>query len=441
MSNGPNGPFLNGETLRQLGLLPYQVKWLSEPNRFKIALWSRQTGKDHTAAAEAVIDCYLRDGAHWLIVAASERQAVETMRKVEAWVSKVRFLFGTRIGFGNLPKVTINKREAWFPTGSRITALPSKPSTIRGFSANLILTEFAFHDDPQKLWEAVFPMLTHAPKGGEKKLRVITTPNGQGTFFHDLWEKWAFYKQKITLHEAREQGLPVDTELLRRGLGNDEAWAQEYECQFTDAASVLLPYELIQSCIQPEASQTSSIDELSRTPCELFLGIDVGRRHDLTVCWVLERSGGKLCTREVLTLKGMPFPDQLAQLAPRVRLARKTCLDATGMGIGLGDTLQQEFGSRVELCSFTSALKEDLFPRVRSAFERGLLAVPNSKTVIEDLHSVQRIVTREGRVTYRAGGSPDGHSDRCTALALALRAADTAPVSVRPKLIGEPMRL
>jgi phage FluMu gp28-like protein len=48
--------------------------------------------------------------------------------------------------------------------------------------------------------------------------------------------------------------------------------------------------------------------------------------------------------------------------------------------------------------------------------------VPISRLVREDLHSVNRVTTASGGVTYRAPHSADGHADRCTALALALRA-------------------
>ena len=38
-----------------LELLPYQEDFAANTARFKIGLWARQTGKDHTATAEAVI--------------------------------------------------------------------------------------------------------------------------------------------------------------------------------------------------------------------------------------------------------------------------------------------------------------------------------------------------------------------------------------------------
>jgi phage FluMu gp28-like protein len=116
----------------------------------------------------------------------------------------------------------------------------------------------------------------------------------------------------------------------------------------------------------------------------------------------------------------------------RLRAARRVCVDYTGAGIGLGDELvkrfqewnpeQDQFG-KVELVTFTAAKKLELFPALRVAFEKRAVRVPVSRAIREDLHSLQRITTPTGNVTYRAPHSDDGHADRCTALALCLRAA------------------
>jgi phage FluMu gp28-like protein len=80
---------------------------------------------------------------------------------------------------------------------------------------------------------------------------------------------------------------------------------------------------------------------------------------------------------------------------------------------------------KIELCQFTTQLKGELFPRLRSALERKELLIPASREIREDLHSIQRVVSTNGQITYRSSQSGDGHSDRCTALALALRAASS----------------
>src|SRR4051812_49236663 len=66
-------------------LLDYQRPWMKDHSRFKIGLWARQTGKDMIAAAEATLDCLTHPGTVWAIVAAGERQALESFRKAREW--------------------------------------------------------------------------------------------------------------------------------------------------------------------------------------------------------------------------------------------------------------------------------------------------------------------------------------------------------------------
>ena len=75
----------------RLRLLPYQSAFAANPSRFKIGLWARQTGKDHTAAAEAVIDCLYHPGTTWIILAAGERQALESLAKAKDWAAILQF--------------------------------------------------------------------------------------------------------------------------------------------------------------------------------------------------------------------------------------------------------------------------------------------------------------------------------------------------------------
>ena len=82
---------LDPSIYKRLRLLPYQSAFAANTSRFKIGLWARQTGKDHTVAAEAVLDCLFNPGTEWIIVATSERQAIETLRKAKDWADILRF--------------------------------------------------------------------------------------------------------------------------------------------------------------------------------------------------------------------------------------------------------------------------------------------------------------------------------------------------------------
>ena len=52
------------------------------------------------------------------------------------------------------------------PNGSRSVGLPANPDTARGWSANILLDEFALHKDSRAIWTALFPSITRATRSG-----------------------------------------------------------------------------------------------------------------------------------------------------------------------------------------------------------------------------------------------------------------------------------
>jgi phage FluMu gp28-like protein len=415
------------------GLLPYQTAWINDAARFKIGLMARQTGKSWTSALEAVRDCRERKTT-WVCLSAGERQALEWMLKAKEHVEAFKVSFAGYEETRDADEALLKQAEFRFGNGSRLIAIPANPDTARGYSANLLLDEFAFHENPDQIWRAIYPSISN-PLKGIYKLRVVSTPNGLGNKFADLWTKaegWS--KHHVDIYEAVKAGLPVDIEELKAGLNDPEGWAQEYECQFLDAAAVLLPYELIAQCESAEATTTISPEWWpSAAQRAIYIGWDFARKRDLSVPWVGELVGDVLHTREVIEFRGMSTPDQVEAMADRIAKCRRVAVDYTGPGIGLGDELvkrwqeynpdKHQFG-KIELVTFTQAEKLKLFPPMRVAFEKHLVRVPINRAVREDLHSMQRVATTNS-VTYRAPHTADGHADRCTALALCLRAAAT----------------
>jgi phage FluMu gp28-like protein len=419
-------------------LLEYQLAYWSDMARFKIGLWARQTGKDFTTSGEAVADCMTRK-TQWMVAAPSERQSLETLDKAKEWAEAFQLKiddYQERREGGS--EALLKSAEITWANGSKMRAVPGRPDTVRGMSANLILTEFDFFEDPAATWRAIFPSVTNPLRGGQKRVRIITTPNGIGGAAHRIWTKeggkirWS--KHKVTIHDAVAMGLPMDVEELREAFDDPEGWAQEYECEFLDTSSVLLPYDVIAAVENPLATASVGPEYwLATGGTPVDLGIDFGRKRDLTVCWAAENLGGFRMTREVLEIERTPTHRQLEILRPRVKKARRVCFDYTGPGIGLGDLLVKEFGEyapsrhlfgKVELVTFTNDVKCEIFPRLRAEADRRMLGIPAGRAIREDLHSMCRVVTPAGNVTYRAPHTDDGHADRCTALALCVRAGD-----------------
>lgn len=437
-ANGWKNPF--PETNPKSQLLQYGFEYWHDEARFKAMCASRQSGKDFNSEGEAAEDCHANAKHTWMIAAPSERQSLDSQDQQKLWAEAFGLVIEDeevkREGIGG--ETLLKSSEILYSNGSKSVAVPGRPDTVRGKSANVILTEFDFFDDPAATWRAILPSITNPLRGGEKKIRVVSTPNGKGRMLDKIFNeepkgKMVWSKHLVTIYHAVLMGLPVDVEELRSAMDDDEGFAQEYECRFLDGSNVLLPYDVIALAESFDASEAWSLQMQAGTMHPTFLGIDFGRTNDPTVCWTLQRVGDILWTREVLVLKDVSTPEQERILSDRIAAANKVCFDYTGPGIGLGDYMVEKHGEwepekhhfgKVELCTFTTPFKRELFPRLRRQFEAPTkLRIPVSRAIREDLHQMQQVITN-GEYNYWSPRTREGHSDRCTALALAVRAAD-----------------
>lgn len=434
------------DVLREI-LMPYQLKWVEDSSRFKIGMWSRQTGKSFATACEAVVDCAAQPRGNsclWVVLSAGERQALEWMEKAKKWTEAVKATVDSYDEIRESANALLSRAEIRFGNGARIVAIPANPDTARGYSANLVLDEFAIHEKPFDIWAAIYPSITN-PLNGEKRLRIVSTPKGRGNKFADLWEHNETYsKHKVTIEDAVRMGLPVDLAELRAGVDDPDIWAQEYMCEFIDNTSVLLPYEMIGKC------ESNNIADDGQSP--VYIGMDVGRSKDLSVIVTAVKLGDVLSVIDVTELKRMAFNDQLEVLLskagwefgarrPLVNYAnrvKRVCIDSTGIGAMLAEEAARLGGGKFEGVNFNVQTKGEMYGLMRRKFEERSIRIPVSRDLREDLHAVQRVVSTGGNVTYSAPRNADGHSDRAAALALCIRAANTtgAPAAWAPEVGG-----
>ncbi len=407
-------------------LYPYQRRYLHDRSRFKAGMWSRQTGKTFTTTLEAVLDVLEAEAAgrtsRWTILSVSRDRAIDAMDN--GVKLHLRALGAAFEALEQPLDVDETAHMARLPGGSYIRAVASRPATARGMSDNLILDEFAHHQDNRAVWTALLPVISRPGL----RLRVISTPNGVGDKFHEIMTApdSIFSRHVVTIHDAVRDGLPRDVEELRRAMGDPEAWAQEFECQFVDAASAWLPYDLIGACEDPAAGRPEAY---SGGPA--YVGMDIAARGDLTVIAVLERVGDVLWLRDRIELRRAPFAEQLQQLDGIMRRYRvsRAALDQTGLGEMPVEEAQRRFGLRVEGVLFTPPRRLDLATALKQAMEDRRLRIPPDEALRADLHAVKREPGPTGAprlIAERRGGS---HADRFWALALAVAAAHTAPWS------------
>lgn len=401
-------------------LLPYQRTFVLDRSRFKIWLAARQIGKSFTAAMEVAMDCLERPGTMWVILSAGERQALEMMEKVkqclQAWELTLEWDGVERNAAGEFKSA-----ECILKNRSRVIALPANPSTARGYSANIVLDEFAFHGDPEAIWRAIYPTISN-PLKGELKCRIMSTPNGQGgqgSKFYQIWsgsnDEWS--RHKTTIHDAKAGGLPINVEQLRKAAGDLDGWRQEYECEFIDTSRVAFSYDLIAGCEDPAATL---IPQAPFTG-QLYLGVDIGTVNDPTVCYSLERRGA-LYTAEVFSAQGVALSDQDDFIAPRIERAARVSMDASGVGRDIAQRMVRRYGGKVIAQVVNSTWKRKAFQALIAGMSDRRVLLPPDKSLRDDMHAYE--VSGAGETaTYRAPRTDEGHSDRTSALVHAYDAA------------------
>lgn len=423
--------------------LPYQGKWIQDKARLKLMQKGRQIGLSWSTAYATISRTSVQGAKHdqW-VSSRDDLQARLFVDDCKMWAGILD------IAARDLGEQVIDPKEKHtaymlrFLNQRSIISMSSNADAQAGKRGGRVLDEFALHPDPRKLWSIAYPGITW---GGQ--LEVISTHRGSQNYFNELVReiKEKDNPKKISLHTVTlqnalddgflyklQKSLPGDDpiqdmdeaayfDFVKGGTADEESFLQEYMCQPADDDSAFLEYDLIASCEYPSMANWQSIEGGI-----LYAGVDIGRKKDLTVLWVVELLGDVLYTRHIETMQNMSKPDQEKILWPWFERCVRICIDATGLGIGWADDAQKKFGaSRVEAVTFTPKVKEALAYPIRSKMEERRLRIPFDKHIRADLRAVTKQVTAAGNVRFTAERTPDGHSDRFWALGLAIEAANT----------------
>jgi phage FluMu gp28-like protein len=430
--------------------LPYQGAWVVDKSRIKLMEKARQIGLSWSTAY-AGVERTAAQGARydqWV----SSRDDLQARLFIEDCKKFAKIMQCAAEYLGEQVIDADKKISAFvlhFANGKRIHSMSSNPDAQAGKRGGRVLDEFALHPDPRKLWAIAYPGITW---GGSMEL--ISTHRGTHNFFNQLIKEAReggnpkqISLHTVTLQIALEQGFlyklqqsidPTDPiqgmdeaayfDFIRAGCADEESFQQEYCCNPADDDAAFLEYELLSSAEMARAEDADySWEQLEQCRGRLYAGVDIGRKNDLTVLWLVELLGDVLYTRKVVTLKNMSKPDQERVLWPYMALANRSCMDYTGLGIGWGDDAVRQFGEyKVECVTFTAQVKERLAYPVRGRLEDRRLRIPADAAIRADLRSVGKSVSASGHVRFTAERSKDGHADRFWALALAINAAAQA---------------
>lgn len=445
--------------------------------------WSRQIGKSYTLASWAVdrLMRQLKKNPSWLITLLSNSRdnGAEFVIKAQEICNKMGVAMESvdespDLTYDNMRmEVRITVTVKGQKRIGRIKVLAANPRTARGFSGDLILDEFAFHEHSNAIWDAAEPILSANP---EFLCRIASTGNGKHNMFYRMASCGAStpkdgtfvqsttgytvcrvsrteaYNMGVKIYSLGAARIPITPAQARAKALDKRSYDQNYELEFNDENMCLLTHELIQSAmrqgipIDEQRWSAASIAKMFRAEGELFFGMDVGRNRDLSVMAVLERQGQTKRIIAMLRMAQMRLPAQQQQMDLVCALPkfRRGSVDMTGIGLGLVEYAQEKWGDyKINGVNFSSTEpisdkiraegRKTETARVTEIMATELLACFEDRSIelwiemdaeaVDDLRKPEKITSPGGRVSIAAVRDEAGHADHFWGIALAIRAS------------------
>lgn len=430
-------------------LLPYQRAWLDDKSPIKHAQKSRQIGFTWISAFEDVLDVGV-DGS-----VPRSYYSSKDLSSVELLIDYCKFWAGhlnTALEDCGTEIIDIKKdataRVLRFKNGGKIFGTSSSVGALRGKNGKITLDEFAFHDDDDNLWDAAQPATIW-----DYPLRVFSTHNGAQTLFYKQIEEakkgiFPSSVHTITLYDAVRQGMLDKIKKKRhsieeqnrfiqqqfnksRGSKNlpwiapdgtkfmtSEAGKQEYLGIAIDESTAFMTYDFISRC-----TMQGILCDLENCTGDIYVGMDVARKKNLSVIWIIEKLGDIKYTRKVIILERMRFREQKEILYGVLahKNLRRCCIDASGLGMQLAEEAVEDIGEYlVEGITLTNKIKEVLAEGLHRTMDDVNFLIPEDELINEDFHSLKKETTPSGHTRFDAKEGDDGsHADRFWAAALA----------------------
>ena len=357
---------------------PYQLRWIE--SFAPVELWrkSRRIGADYCDAFKRV--SRIMRGVRSLDVNYAANK-LENARQYIEYVQHFARLFGDAIEYTTGEEVVngenlLTYRVVFPPNKSRravtIRAMSSNPSAARGFDGDFVLSELAWHPDPEEMFAAASPCTA---LGGQ--ISMLSSVNEAGDYFDQLSDlgrklidpethgqlreddmRIAFFQ--TTIHDAVSDGHGSGKgfiEIINRTRGTTftpesyiesirqktdrSKFPREYECKSDTDSDSYFPWALLRPAInqhlavpmdltRPAGEDSVAFDAIwSERGAEqvrellagladpgvggrLYAGIDVGRTRDKFAIVVGRKIGQRVAAIGTLRWRGMKFIDMQA---------------------------------------------------------------------------------------------------------------------------------
>jgi len=214
-----------------------------------------------------------------------------------------------------------------------------------------------------------------------------------------------------------------------------EAFAREYEAQFTEAQTSYFPQQLIRQTV--ELAQQQGIEPITNleqpAPTgNYYAGLDLGKLQDHSALAIVNIEDNSI---KLLYIHQFPLNTSYTNVIGHLARANqtfhinKTLIDQTGIGEPILEETQNQNLTNTQGIKFTQQTKQTLLTNLKLLMEQNRLAIPYNPQLCEQINNQQYNYTKNGQLQFTC--PPNTHDDMLWALALAAYATRTEPT---PKL-------
>jgi phage FluMu gp28-like protein len=218
----------------------WQAALLRDRSRNVILNCSRQSGKSLVSSLLVVDEAVSRAPSLVLLLAPSQRQAVELLRTVKAILASI----------GELAPRTVQDSalSIELSNGSRVCALPGSEATVRGFSGPALLVV----DEASRIEDGLFAALRPMLAVSRGRMILLSTPFGKRGVFYETWVNGGTEWHKVRLPATECPRIDRDwLENERRSMPAHE-FAQEYLCEFADSNSQFVATDILRAALSDD---------------------------------------------------------------------------------------------------------------------------------------------------------------------------------------------
>lgn len=392
---------------------PYQ-KEVIDSGRDRIAITGgRQIGKTTMMAWMAIHEFAMYEDHEILLVAPTQRQALNFMRKLK---SEIQEWVDNPDEYG-LEEVT--KSRILGVNGSRIEAMPALEETIRGLTIDSAFVDESAFIDRHIFTSVISPMLATT----DGVFFIASTAWGKEGYLYSRFDSEDDYWLTKQITSMENPDIPSRQVKEWREDMTQMEFEREVLGQFTDKKNAFFKNRDINSALEwaQEEELPANVVYPDQSGRNSYLGIDPASTGDDQA--VLATMDEDYNIYDVKTIDECEIPELEKEIRNKLNSSDrnyiKAFIEENGLGEGTVHRFEDEFKC-VEGFRTTIRSKESIYNQLKNLMQKGEINIPDREDLTSQLRTIEYENTNRGNMKIYAPGR--NHDDIADALALAVGA-------------------